>query len=82
MSQMKRELGKFMTPITGRRCQARAGCPRSTMRKSEHMTTAVIATISPKSTISRMGLNWYRYAGMTSSTAAAAMPTRKVKLAM
>ena len=81
-SQASSEDGKFMVPTTGRRCQTLSGLPMSTMMKSIHIMMAVMARSSPKRTISLIGLKWYTYAGTTRRTAAAATPTRNVKLDM
>jgi len=54
----------------------------STSTNRRHIMIALMARSSPKITISRMGPQSYTYAGTTSTTAAAATPTRNVKFPM
>ena len=50
------EPGKFMVPRKGMMCHTLSGLPISTMMNMMHMVIAVMASISPNSTISLIGL--------------------------
>ncbi len=54
-SQPSSELGTFIRPTKGIRCQKRSGRPMSEMTKPRHITMALIASSSPKMVISLIG---------------------------
>jgi hypothetical protein len=55
-SHASRDAGKFIEPIIGRMCHPRSGRPISDTTNNRHIKTAVMASISPRRTISLMGL--------------------------